>query len=688
VGKIPHARPVAVGRPGASPRPAATPVRVKPKKSPVVLYGIIAAVVVGLGAAAFVFWPRKEPLTQAQIYAAQKEAEARDAALKPATPSPTPTPKAPPKVAVAATPAPTPPPAPQSVATPPPVAMATPVPSTPKPASEIEKWIAQVETSFQESYRRDVEGPFDMGLGELRRSYRAALDQQSGLANASGRIEESTAWRDERQRFFDAGQRVPPDNSDNPLPGIAPLRASFRAQLAKLEGERLTRARALFSRFDAALTPAITQLTQKQRLEDAQLLRTKRDEVQKAWLDSTSANPTPTPSLAEANRPKTGANTPPSPVIKKYPRGDDRKAAEWVFGVGGTVEILEGGKPRKVAAITELPKGRFSLHSVRLHFASGPPARPIEDLDSLAGLDDLAVVEINKLPLQDEALAPLTTLPKLGRLIIEGTQITDAAIGYLTLMPNLRAFRPQNSKSLTGRRLEELAGSNITELSLQGCTIAPEAWPQLARLKKLVRLNLRYAAIRDADLQHLAELGNLQQLHLNRTEVTLAALLQLKSLREIRDFGWNFTSGKAREELTEIARTFPKISIYSVDGITEYTEADLAALDVFRELRTAYLYGKTIDDNAVRGLLTIKGLKAARMSTGTAITDQSLALLAGHKGIEEIICTEAHNLTDAGLLKLAPMKGLRRLEIKNCSKITPSGLAAWQKARPDVMLVR
>jgi len=673
--KVPHARPVA-----AVPRAA----QARKSRAPLFIV-LVILLLAGGGAAYYYLRAKEEPLSKAELYALQKQAEARAAALNPTpTPTPAPTPAPTPKIAVAT---PTPPPvATPMPATPAPVAMATPAPATPKPLSEIEKWLTQVETTFQESYAREVQGPYDAAMGELRRSYRAALDQRGGAAGAAGKMEESVAWREERQRFFDDGQKVPPDNSDNPLAAIQPLRANFRAQSAKLEAERLARARAHFARIDAALSPAIAQLTQKQRLEDAQLLKTKRDEIQKAWIGTGAAAPSAL--LADANRPKAATVVPPRPTIKKYPRGDDRKAAEWVLNAGGTIEIMEGAKPQSISKVADLPKGRFAIHSVRLNFAINPPTQPIENLEPLAGLDDIITIEINKLPLKDEHLAPLTTLSKLGRLSIEGTEITDEAIGYVSLMPKLQAFRPQGSKGLTGRRLEELAGTDVKELSLQSCGLVPEAWPHLAKLKKLVRLNVRSTNVRDGDLQHLANLGDLQQLYLNRTETTAAGLQSLKALREVRDFGWDFTSGKAREELTEVARLFPRVSTYFIDGAEEYAEADIGALDVFRELRAVYLYGKAIDDKAALGLGAIKGLKAARFSSGTTITDQTLGQLAGHKGIEEITVTDAAGITDAGLMKLQPMKGLRRLEVRTCAQVTPAGIAAFQKARPDVTMTR
>ncbi len=198
---------------------------------------------------------------------------------------------------------------------------ATPLQATPKPFSDMEKWLAQVDGPQQESYQRDVMKPFETAVAELKESYVAALDGRIAAASSAGKLDDALGWRTERQRFADAGQTLPPDDTD--LAGTAskvvaaalpPLRAQARTQRAKLDTERAAKARAAFTRYDAILAPAITQLTQRQRLDDALLLKNKREEVQKEWLPTTTpvpaatGKPSPPPSGAKPPQAKTPAD--------------------------------------------------------------------------------------------------------------------------------------------------------------------------------------------------------------------------------------------------------------------------------------------------------------------------------------------------------------------------------------------
>ena len=78
--------------PPGSATPATAPV-VPLRKSKFPLYGGIGAGVLALGVAAFLFWPKEEKLTKAQIYAKQHAGEQKAAVVVPdTTPAPQPAP--------------------------------------------------------------------------------------------------------------------------------------------------------------------------------------------------------------------------------------------------------------------------------------------------------------------------------------------------------------------------------------------------------------------------------------------------------------------------------------------------------------------------------------------------------------------------------------------------------------------
>jgi serine/threonine protein kinase len=195
-------------------------------------------------------------------------------------------------------------PTPPAVAPPP----STPVPSdSSKPWSEIEKWLAAIDGPQQEVFQKQVLKPFEAGVADLRAHYLAALDAASARASAAGQLTEALAWRTERQDFK-ITQNVAADFADTPA-GLKVLRAAFRQQLAKLEQERSDKAHAHLAQYDAILAQNQTLLTQRHRLDDAMLLKNKRDALALAWLKpssiitvgSAAAPATPTPAPKSAN---------------------------------------------------------------------------------------------------------------------------------------------------------------------------------------------------------------------------------------------------------------------------------------------------------------------------------------------------------------------------------------------------
>jgi formylglycine-generating enzyme required for sulfatase activity/tRNA A-37 threonylcarbamoyl transferase component Bud32 len=179
------------------------------------------------------------------------------------------------------------------------VSSATPTPApsaTPKPATEIEKWFAQMDWPRQADFQKQVLKSFEIGVAELRARYLAALDTASAKASAAGQLADALAWRTERQAFEKA-RNVAPDDAATPA-GVKTLRAAFRQQLARLEEDRAAQAKALFASYDAILVKNQTLLTQQQRLDDALALKTKRDEIARAWLGLTT-----TPLAADKENP-------------------------------------------------------------------------------------------------------------------------------------------------------------------------------------------------------------------------------------------------------------------------------------------------------------------------------------------------------------------------------------------------
>jgi len=182
-----------------------------------------------------------------------------------------------------------------------------PVPSvTPKPPTEVEKWFARINEPQQDVFQKQVLKPFEAGAADLRARYLAAVDADLAKASAAGRLAEALVWRAERQAF-EKTQNVAEDDAATPA-GIKVLRAAFRQEMTRLNEDRAAKARALLAPYDAILAKNQTLLTQNQRLDDALLLQTKRDEIALAWLGASR------PTAVSVESPADSAKPAPKPV--------------------------------------------------------------------------------------------------------------------------------------------------------------------------------------------------------------------------------------------------------------------------------------------------------------------------------------------------------------------------------------
>ena len=179
---------------------------------------------------------------------------------------------------------------------------ATPAPTaaTPKPPSEIEKWLAQVDGIYRPRWQKEVSEPYESGLADLQKNYLAALDAQITAASRAAKLPDALAFRNERQRI-ESDQGVPADDNDTPPAALKTLRAAYRTQFARLEADRSKNAATVFEQYDKVLATNQAALTQRQRLDEAPLLQQRRDGLAKEWM---TPPPKPgSPAVATKERP-------------------------------------------------------------------------------------------------------------------------------------------------------------------------------------------------------------------------------------------------------------------------------------------------------------------------------------------------------------------------------------------------
>ena len=244
----------------------------------------------------------------------------------------------------------------QDNATPAPAPAAGDSPATPA-QTEMQKWIATTDAQWQAVFTRDVTDVMATELKKLEAQYVASLEAAITKASSAGDLDGVVALRNEQKRFAET-HMFPEQDEATDAASVKQLRAATHTQLAKLSKDNAARARALHAKYDQFLAQTQTQLTQRQRIDDALLVKAKRDEVAGAWLAGLPAvAPADAPAKPAPPVAKTNPTVPVVPAVAAeknlFTNGNfENGAGDWelvAFEKNGTMTIdtkeLRLGKP-------------------------------------------------------------------------------------------------------------------------------------------------------------------------------------------------------------------------------------------------------------------------------------------------------------------------------------------------------
>lgn len=139
--------------------------------------------------------------------------------------------------------------------------------------------------------------------------------------------------------------------------------------------------------------------------------------------------------------------------------------------------------------------------------------------------------------LTDDEFALLARFPKLRRLWIRGTRITDAGLEALAKMPQIEALllEANSSYRITAeglRHLKHLQG--LREFNLEGGHVSGTGLVHIPNPEKVIELSFHSTPINDDGLRVIAGFAKLETLGLWGTSVTDVGLRHLIPCRELR----------------------------------------------------------------------------------------------------------------------------------------------------------
>ena len=231
----------------------------------------------------------------------------------------------------------------------------------------------------------------------------------------------------------------------------------------------------------------------------------------------------------------------------------DRRAAEWVLSIGGTIKINESGNERDIKPGGELPRGPFELTIIDLsgnqkvttaglaHFKDcnnltrlGLPNTQVSDagLVYFKGCNNLTSLYLGGTQVTDAGLAYFKDCKYLTILDVGGTRVSDAGLAYFNDCKNLTSLAFGGATKVSDAGLVYFKDrNNLTTLYLGGTRVSDAGLAYFKDCKYLTILDLGGAHVSDAGLVYFKDCKNLTTLYLGGTRVSDAGLAYFKDCK-------------------------------------------------------------------------------------------------------------------------------------------------------------
>jgi hypothetical protein len=173
----------------------------------------------------------------------------------------------------------------------------------------------------------------------------------------------------------------------------------------------------------------------------------------------------------------------------------------------------------------------------------------------------------------------------------------------------------------------------------------------------------------DADLAAIASLPSLREVLLSMTDMDLTALLALNGLRTVNDLCIRPGNVPATGETPELV----------------FRGTGLRALRGLARLRSLDLAFTAVTDESLRFLQGVDSLRRLSLDE-TTIEGHELKYLTRLGQLESVSVVDT-KVDDEAIMSLTELKSLRTLQVQR-TRVTDAGVKRFNKARPDVLVIR
>jgi len=259
---------------------------------------------------------------------------------------------------------------------------------------------------------------------------------------------------------------------------------------------------------------------------------------------------------------------------------------------------------------------------------------------------EVVAVNLRASWIADSDVRELARLPRLERLDLSFTRITDQGILYLKEARNLVEVNLTFDERVGDEGQAAIKEwKRLKRLSLRGTRIADNTVAAAAALPQLEALDISYTDALDNGLDALATAPKLKELSIGGLRITEAAfqsIRQIAGLERLDLGGGKFTGGGQRS-------------------------------------------GLTLDDTVLRAIASLQELRELELGYAK-FPSRGLAILKTLPKLERLNLENCSRIDDDAVAQLASWKSLRWVDL-NGTRVSQEGVAQLRKQRPDCQVL-
>jgi Leucine-rich repeat (LRR) protein len=261
---------------------------------------------------------------------------------------------------------------------------------------------------------------------------------------------------------------------------------------------------------------------------------------------------------------------------------------------------------------------------------------------------NIVAVNLSATWVNDTEILELAALPKLERLDLSHTRISDEGLLHLRTARQIRDLNLLYAEQITDLGLSAIKNwTHLKRLNVRGTRISDPTLAIVGKLTQLESLDIANTGVTDAGLDSLVPLTHLKHLALGRSRFSDNAIVVLRLLSTLESLDLSGPRGVTRNQRSE-------------SGV--------------------------VPEALVQAISELKGLTALKLGHNQIGADE-LRILAGSLGKLEKLGLEASSKVDDQVLKvLVPWKSLKYVDVQE-TKVTQDGIQDLKKQRPDLVIL-